>query len=102
MVGARKRTSLPKADFRTRFLRVLNSHYRANPVVRHILANASLSKLSADLLSHCVDDTRTRLLNIQKGARTRAKTKLADAIRCIDSLAYVYSHLDSKPHLAEY
>lgn len=101
MAKARKFPSLD--DFRVRFPRVLRSQYAANRTIAHILKDEPHTKECSTLLWHCVNDCAQRLDQIAgKEFRQRAKAEVETAIRGIPALEFVYSRLDSKPHLAEY
>jgi hypothetical protein len=67
------------------------------------LEDAQIKQKCATLLWLCVNDCAAKLNQIAgKPSRQRAKVEVAAAIRGVEAAAYVYTHLDSKPHLAEY
>lgn len=89
-------------EFRSRFLRVLESAYQADPLVARILKEQALREFCATLFWLTVNDCRDRLTRQTTQRHDFFVKALDDAIRGATAMEFVYSKLDDKPHLAEY
>ena len=97
-----KRTVQSFEQFRSRFLRVLESYYRAEATVALILKNEAHKKQCAALLWLCVNDSRDRLARLTKRRQDFWISLLEDGVRGTKALEFIYRDLDRKPHLAEF
>jgi hypothetical protein len=97
-----KATALPFATFRIQFLRVLKSSYQADSVITGILKDETQRELCAALLWLASNDARDRIAGQTKQCRDLLTRALDDAIQGARAMEFVYTKLDSKPHLAEY
>jgi hypothetical protein len=104
MPRMRKQVRFPSlADFRDRFLRILDSFYGADRIIAAIRQQAALSEQCVALLWLSARDSPVRLALGNQTERHRAffTSVLQDALRCAKAVEFVYTEMDSKPHFVE-
>jgi hypothetical protein len=100
----RKQARFPTlADFRVRFLRILDSFYSADRIIAAIRQRPSRSEQCAALLWFAAKGSPVRLALGSQTERHRAffTSVLQDALRCAKAVEFVYTEMDSRPHFVE-
>jgi hypothetical protein len=91
------------AQFRVRFLRILEGFYAADHLIGGILKQEIYRRQCADLLWFATKDSPARFaLENQTERRSMIFTSaLQDALRFEKAVKFIYSEMDSKPHFVE-